>query len=181
VWRTQLLCGKTTVMSLKLRYVNDESLRKLCQLVSKEELEEIKLLVPEMIAVMKNSGGIALAANQVGITKRFFIMSTDAGVELFINPKILQSSNLRSFDESCLSIPGVSQKTKRFHSITVRYLDINFEEQTRDFLGINAIAVQHEIDHLDGKLYIDNLPTPQKMLLLYKHKQFIKRRNSCYS
>jgi peptide deformylase len=165
-------------MKLKLRYVNDKSLREVCRPVQQEDVEQIKLYLPEMIKIMNGSGGVALAANQVGLDHRFFIMLVDNEVELFINPELLQLSDLKSFDEGCLSIPGVSRKNQRFHGVIVKYLDSNFKEQTREFLGINAVAVQHEIDHLNGKLYIDELSQSEKLLLLYKHKQFLNKKGN---
>lgn len=162
--------------SLKLRYIGDKVLETRCEPITVEELQEIVQLLPQLSSIMKAAGGIALAANQVGILKRFFIMSTGKKqVELFINPEIVEARDTVLFEEGCLSILGFVKKCKRYNCIKLKYKDAEFVEHIRDFSGITAVAVQHEIDHLDGKLLVDDLPKHEKMLTLSRHRMFINK------
>lgn len=158
---------------MKLLLMNDPALREICEPVKQEELEYIKSLVPEMAKILKLEEGAALAANQVGIIKRFFLMSDG---KLIINPEIVEIGPLTPFEEGCLSIPGTHATTQRAQRLKVKYKDETFSDVEVEFIGINAVAIQHEIDHLDGKLYIDQLPPMRRMLVLDKHRKFLKMR-----
>ena len=151
-------------------------MRELTTSILPHELSFVLDQVEEMTNIMRIEGGIALAANQVGIPKRFFIMKIEEQTKLFINPEILEMSGTSSYEEGCLSIPGVSAKTQRAKTIKLKFKDRDFADQQEEFIGINAVAVQHEIDHLDGKLYIDKLSAPNRMLLMEKHRQFLKKK-----
>lgn len=151
--------------------MNDPALREVCEPVKPEELDYIKSLIPEMTKILDQEDGAALAANQVGIIKRFFLMKDGS---LIINPEIVEQGPSQSFDEGCLSIPGTYATTQRSLQLKVKYRDSNFNEVEKEYQGIDAVAIQHEIDHLDGKLYIDNLPPMRKLLVLNKHKKFMK-------
>ena len=153
--------------------MNDPALREICEPVKQEELEYIKSLVPEMAKILKLEEGAALAANQVGIIKRFFLMSDG---KLIINPEIVEIGPLTPFEEGCLSIPGTHATTQRAQRLKVKYKDETFSDVEVEFIGINAVAIQHEIDHLDGKLYTDQLPPMRRMLVLDKHRKFLKMR-----
>lgn len=153
--------------------MNDPALREICEPVKQEELEYIKSLVPEMAKILKLEEGAALAANQVGIIKRFFLMSDG---KLIINPEIVEIGPLTPFEEGCLSIPGTHATTQRAQRLKVKYKDETFSDVEVEFIGINAVAIQHEIDHLDGKLYTDQLPPMRRMLVLDKYRKFLKMR-----
>lgn len=153
--------------------MNDPALRQVCNPVSLEELDFIKSIIPEMTKILNLEEGAALAANQVGIIKRFFLMK-DGNV--VINPEILEIGPLSSFNEACLSIPGTYASTQRAQRIKIRYKDISFQDVEAEFTGIDAVAVQHEMDHLDGKLYTDQLQPMRRMLVLEKYRKFIKMR-----
>jgi peptide deformylase len=155
---------------MKLRLVNDPVLRERALEVSKDEVADILSLVPEMTKIMNNENGLGLAANQVGLLKRFFIIQT------IFNPEIIEMDQIRQYDEGCLSIPGASAKTRRAFSLKLKYKNESFEDTEKIFTEIIAVAIQHEIDHLNGKLYIDTLTSPQKILVLKKHRDFLKRR-----
>lgn len=129
-----------------------------------------------MIKIMNNEGGVGLAANQVGITKRFFIIKMNEEVKLIINPTIIEIGNTYKYEEGCLSIPGTSAETSRARYIKISYKDHGFNDITEEFSDISAIAIQHEIDHLDGKLYIDTLQPMKKILTLTKHRDFLNKR-----
>lgn len=158
---------------MKLRLMNDPVLREVCSPVSQDELDYVISLVPEMMTILKQEEGAALAANQVGIIKRFFIM---ADGKLIINPEIVEIGPLRPFEEGCLSIPGTYGTTQRAQTLKVRYKDETFSDMEIEYKGIEAVAIQHEIDHLDGKLYTDQIPPIRRMLVLDKHRKFLKTR-----
>jgi peptide deformylase len=162
---------------MKIAILNDPVLREPTSIVAPEELDYIKSLIPEMTAVMNAEEGAGLAANQVGISKRFFILKDGDGVRLIINPDIVSMGTERSTqEEGCLSIPGAFAPIERADSLTLVYHDEAFEKKVESFNGFAARAVQHEVDHLDGKLYIDQLGPTRKMLVVEKHKKFIKLR-----
>jgi peptide deformylase len=158
---------------MKLRLMNDPALREVCPPVLEGELDYIKSLIPEMSKILEQEDGAALAANQVGIIKRFFLMKDG---RLIINPEIIEIGPLRPFEEGCLSIPGTFGPTQRAQTIKVRYKDETFTDVETEYKGIEAVAIQHEIDHLDGKLYIDQIPPMRRMLVLDKHRKFLKSR-----
>lgn len=160
---------------MKLHYLNSEILREPTELVQAEELDYVKSLVPEMTKIMTDEGGVGLAANQVGISKRFFIMRLNDEVKLIINPIITSLEKFDLFEEGCLSIPGTSAPVNRAHEITMSYYDDQFVLVSVTLKDLEAIAAQHEVDHLNGKLYIDQLGDLKRMLVLNKHKKFMKR------
>ncbi len=126
--------------------------------------EEIKLLIRDMIETMKDEGNSAgLAAPQIGVNKRIFIANIDPkqnesngtnGHEAFINPEIILKSGTFTWEEGCLSIPGERGKVTRSENITLKYTDINGEIKKRVAHNYLSGCFQHELDHLDGKLWI---------------------------
>lgn len=159
---------------MKLKLLNDPALREVCVPVEQGELEYIKSLVPEMTKILETENGAALAANQVGINKRFFLMKDG---RLIINPEIIEMGPLTKYDEGCLSIPGTWAETQRARQVKVRYKDDSFSDIEIEYNGLDAIAFQHEIDHLDGKLYTDQLKPMKRQLVLNKHRKFLKMRS----
>ncbi len=145
------------------------------------EKEEIKKLIPEMKELMYEANGVGLAAPQVGIAKRFFIIDIEQQVErdeegnvcsrtpgelhVFINPKIYDTEGSTVCEEGCLSVPGVYEEVKRFSKLTVDYYDLGFEKKTMVAEGFMAVVIQHENDHLDGKLFIDKLPVVKRTVI----------------
>ena len=161
---------------MRLRLMNDPVLRRPTVPVEQGELDYIKSLIPEMTKIMNDEEGTGLAANQVGISKRFFIIKDKEEVKLVINPEIVELGPLSSFQEGCLSIPGTSAETQRAQHIKLRFRDENFNEINTEYNGLSAVAIQHEVDHLDGKLYIDKLLPVRRMLTVNKYKKFLKMR-----
>lgn len=165
---------------MKLLLYTDPLLRQPCKPVDLKDLQSIIALIPEMEKIMNEEGGIALAANQVGISSRFFIMRQpkfNPPVDLIVNPEIIEMDELQPFEEGCLSIPGVSAATKRAQRVKLRFVNITGDQVEMEFLGIEAVAIQHEIDHLDGKLYIDQLSPLKKNLTLERCRKYIKIRS----
>lgn len=122
--------------------------------------DELKASVEKMKYTMKKSKGVGLAAPQVGVLQRFIIVSLNGESESFamVNPRILSYSNETCLDEEgCLSLPGYFDKVYRNKRIKVEYVDINNNKQVLKLEDFDARVVQHEIDHLDGILFIDRV------------------------
>lgn len=140
---------------LKIVKVGDPTLRKVCRPVD-TVTPRINTLLDDMIETMRDADGVGLAAPQVGVLRRVVVIETpDEGLIELINPKIIAYSGEQEGDEGCLSIPGRWGITKRPMHVTVRAM--NREGKTFDITGSGLLAKAfcHEIDHLDGKLYID--------------------------
>jgi peptide deformylase len=121
---------------------------------------DIQNLIIEMKATMKQENGVGLAAPQIGQPIRLIIAQTLNGNEAFINPKIISTSNrLVDSEEGCLSIPGVWGLVKRHRGVTVQAINAAGEHIEVKATGLLAIIFQHEIDHLDGILFIDRAYT----------------------
>lgn len=154
----------------------DKVLRQVCALLSTFPVDES--LIERMLLELKSVGGAALAANQVGVLQRFFVVSpdiaSDNGTHVFVgNPSVIRkSSRTIRENEGCLSLPGVKTSVERSSEITIRGVDqqgYEFEETVDGFL---ARCYQHEIDHLDGKLMIDSLSHDRRMSIASKMKSY---------
>ena len=117
-----------------------------------------KKLLSEMVLTMREECGVGLAAPQVGISKSIAVVACGDSVISMINPVITSRKGSLSFEEGCLSVPGKSVKVKRAEEISVSYLDENGMPHNEIFKGLEARIVQHEVDHLNGKLIIDYMP-----------------------
>ncbi len=144
---------------MRICKLGEEVLRKKCDEVKIEEInDELRSVLNEMFETMISANGVGLAAPQVGISKRFFVIIADDNVRrVFINPVITKtSSELIPYEEGCLSIPGYSEEIMRPSKITVSALDENGKHFLLENIdGLLARCVQHEYDHLDGIMYID--------------------------
>ncbi len=152
----------------KIRILGDPVLREKALPVTEID-GALQSLIDEMAKTMYKAKGLGLAANQVGETKRIFIL--DLGQRenkpellVFINPEIVEAEGELYEEEGCLSIPGYSAKVKRKAKVLVRAVDREGKEFERELEGLGARAIQHEIDHLNGILYIDHLSTLKKAL-----------------
>lgn len=142
---------------LEIKKYPDKVLKKKSEEI-KEITQEIKEIVLDMIETMEKNEGVGLAAPQVGILKRIIAVQTETGPKVFINPKILKKSAEKIIDEEgCLSVPGIRLKIKRAKSAEVKAIDEGGKEVLVKAEGLLARVFQHEIDHLDGKLFIDRL------------------------
>lgn len=164
-------------MELKIKLVGDPILR--------EKTKEVISITPEieeLIASMKEyvlvNQALGLAANQVGFPLNLFIFKSEKHQKLVtaINAYVISETESIDFEEACLSIPGAVGRTKRFSNLTLRYsvpenLEVMIQEE---FSGLDAICIQHEIDHLEGKLYIDQLGPTSRDLVLRKHKKHLR-------
>lgn len=156
----------------------DPRLKKVCDPVA-EITPELRSLAEDMLETMYDAPGIGLAAPQVGATRRLIVMDcikegTPEPMVLF-NPVVVWSSEDRSvYEEGCLSIPDIYNEITRPAEVAVRWMGIDGDEQERQFAGIWATCVQHEIDHLDGKLFIDYLG-PLKRQMITRKMEKLKR------
>ena len=124
----------------------------------------IQKLIEDMIETMKAAPGVGLAAPQVGIPLRLAVIEVDDKVTVIVNPEIVKSTGEVELDEGCLSVPGFWGRLNRAERVSVKALDRNGKElRIRDAEGLFAQALQHEIDHLDGHLYIDRMDTLDKL------------------
>ena len=140
---------------LQIRKVGDPVLRKVCRPVDTIN-ERVLTLLDDMKETMREADGCGLAAPQVGILRRIVVIETEeSGLIELINPKIIARAGEQVEYEGCLSIPGKSGITHRPMHVTVRALDRNGKEVEYRGSGLLARAFCHELDHLDGKLYID--------------------------
>src|SRR5690349_17024303 len=135
----------------------------------------LQRLIDDMFETMYAAPGVGLAATQVGVDLRVAVMdcSREEGVReplVFINPEILEAVEPEEVDEGCLSVPGVSDSIKRHHRVRARALDRKGKPFEVEAEGLLAQCIQHEIDHLDGKLYIDRLSSLKRERLLKRLK-----------
>ncbi|HSM31930.1 MAG TPA: peptide deformylase [Woeseiaceae bacterium] len=122
--------------------------------------DALRTLVDDMFETMYAAPGIGLAATQVDVHRRLLVADVTAeknDPHVFINPEIIEKDGVTTTEEGCLSVPGYFEEVKRAEHIRVRYLDREGRECEGEFEGLLAVCVQHEIDHLDGKLFVDYL------------------------
>jgi len=124
----------------------------------------IRKLIGDMIETMHVAGGVGLAAPQVGVSLRVIVIGMPEEEEVvLINPEVVRRKGERLVNEGCLSVPGYFGEIKRAESVTVKGLDQNGKEIRIKASELMAQALEHEIDHLDGVLYIDHLESPDKL------------------
>ena len=152
----------------------------------------LEKLAADMFDTMYDAPGVGLAANQIGVLQRIAVIDVDYHIEgdedeesgaeslrrpvnqnprVFVNPVILTKSIEVLFKEGCLSVPGFSEEVKRYEKLSLKYQDLKGKEHSLEAQGLLAIAIQHEIDHLDGKLFIDRLSIAKRGLIKSKIKK----------
>ena len=137
-----------------IRTEGDEALRKVCKPVKSVNLR-VRILVEDMFDTMYETGGVGLAAPQIGILKRIVVIDTDGTKHVLINPEIIETAGEQTGYEGCLSIPGMSGIVTRPNYVRVRALNEKGEEYELEGEELLARAICHECDHLDGILYRD--------------------------
>ena len=140
-----------------------------------EKGTDLTQLLEDMFETMHGASGVGLAAPQIGKAIRLFIvdgspLEEEPGMadfkKVFINPEIIEETGTPwLYEEGCLSIPNIRENVSRKDKVLIRYFDENWEEHEEEFAGIQARIIQHEYDHIEGKLFIDYL-TPLKKRLL---------------
>lgn len=125
-------------------------------------------LLDDMFETMYEAPGIGLAASQVDVHQRFMVIDVSedkSGPQVFINPEILAKVGEQVYQEGCLSVPGIFADVTRADAIDVRFIDRNGQAQELHADGLLAVCIQHEMDHLDGKLFVDYLsPLKREMV-----------------
>ncbi len=141
--------------------------------------DELKTLCKNMIYTMYHAPGIGLAAPQIGLSQRIFVVDVDFTREetyedsdefeyadfnprIFINPKFITQDGEIKYQEGCLSLPGIFEDVKRFENIKLQYQDTDGNKHTLDADGLLSICIQHEYDHLEGIVFIDRLSNLKK-------------------
>ncbi|MGG6428905.1 peptide deformylase [Acetobacter ghanensis] len=155
-------------------------LRQKARLVKPEDVAEIQKVLPGMFAAMYQAPGIGLAAPQVGLSMRFVLV--DLGEKetrdpiILINPEILaETDDMTVREEGCLSLPNQYAEVVRPEKVRVRWQSITGEQQERDMDGLLATCVQHELDHLDGVLFVDHLSALRRNMILRRLAKDLKR------
>lgn len=140
----------------KIRLMGDEVLTKKCREI-KEVTPRIKELIEDMIETMYDANGVGLAAPQVGVLKRVVVVDVGEGVIVMINPEIIEEDGEQTGDEGCLSLPGKSGIVTRPNYVKVRAFDENMEPFEVEGTELQARAFCHEIEHLDGHMYVEKV------------------------
>lgn len=158
----------------------DPRLKKVCEPVP-DLSDDLRRLADDMLETMYDAPGIGLAAPQVGVTRRLIVLDCvkDEGEEprplVMFNPEVVASSDETNvYEEGCLSIPDQYADVTRPKLVDVRWIDMNGNEQSETFDGLWATCVQHEIDHLNGKLFIDYLGAMRRQMIT-RRMQKLKR------
>lgn len=160
---------------LDILHFPDDRLRRKAQPVEAVD-DEIRQLIDDMFETMYDAPGIGLAAIQVNDPRRVIVVdiSEDRSQPVaLVNPEITRLDGVEEMDEGCLSVPGIFEKVQRADSITVKALNRDGETMEMQADGLLAVCIQHEIDHLDGKLFIDYLSELKRQRIrkkLLKHK-----------
>jgi len=133
--------------------------------------KSVQALIDDMFETMYAAPGIGLAATQVDVHRRLLVAdvsSENNNPNVFINPEILAKDGVTVTEEGCLSVPGYYEEVERAEHINVRYLDRDGAEREEEYEGLLAVCVQHEIDHLDGRLFVDYLSEAKRLRIRKK-------------
>ena len=131
----------------------------------------IRRLAQDMAETMYEAPGIGLAATQVDVHQQLIVIDTSEtrdALLVLINPQILAREGAQVGEEGCLSVPGIYDKVERAERVTVRYLDLDGQTQTLSADGLLAVCIQHEMDHLQGKVFVEHLSMLKQMRIKSK-------------
>jgi peptide deformylase len=173
----------TTVETLPILLVPDPVLKARAKPVGEADLDQVRALVPRMFATMYRAPGIGLAAPQVGVGLRFAVVDLqpdDKPVPLvLVNPAVIAASQeLATREEGCLSLPGQYADVTRPARVTVRYMDAAGARHQIDADGLLAACLQHEIDHLDGVLFVDHLSALKRNMILRRLAKELRQKRA---
>jgi peptide deformylase len=166
----------TTMAKLPLVFFPDPILRKLSDPVERLD-ESVKGVIDDMFETMYGLKGVGLAAPQIGLSRRVFVMDPARGEEppaprCLINPEILDSgTDMRVYEEGCLSMPEIFAEVVRPAMVRVRYLDPEGKVVEEELRGHAATVAQHEIDHLNGVMFIDHISRLKRDMLIRKFRK----------
>lgn len=139
-----------------IRLEGDPVLTKTCKEV-KEMTPKLQTLIDDMLETMYEANGVGLAAPQVGILRRIVVIDVGEGPIVMINPQIIETSGEQTGDEGCLSVPGKAGEVTRPNYVKARFFDENMEEYEIEGEELLARCICHEVDHLDGHLYVEKV------------------------
>ncbi len=155
----------------------DKRLKTVCEPVE-AVTDEVRGIWADMVETMDAMPGVGLAAPQIGVMLRLAVVdcSEERGqAVLLANPEVLHASaKLREHEEASPNLPGVSAVIKRPRAVTVRFLNAAGQVEEKDFVGLWATSVQHQIDHLNGRMYFDNLSKVKRDMLLRKARKGVR-------
>jgi peptide deformylase len=133
--------------------------------------DNVRRLIADMFETMDAAKGIGLAANQVGVARRVAVVDVDDDRFVLVNPRIVETEGRASAEEGCLSIPDIYADVTRPDRVVVEALDAEGQAYRKEAVGLKARAIQHEIDHLDGILFLDHLSLVRRQMLLAKWRR----------
>jgi peptide deformylase len=133
--------------------------------------DEVRRLVEDMFETMDASKGVGLAANQIGVARRVAVVDADGDRFVMIDPVILEAEGRATAEEGCLSIPEIYGDVTRPEGVVLEATDLEGNRYRRDATGLTARAIQHEIDHLDGILFLDHLSLIRRQMLLARWRR----------
>lgn len=180
-------------MVLPIFLYGSSVLREVAKPIDKD-YPNLKELIDNMFETMHNADGIGLAAPQIGLPIRLFVIDISPldnekifkelkdypKKKIFINAEIIECyGNIVEHEEGCLSLPNINEKVPRPDKIKIKYLDENFEEHLEEYEGYFARIIQHEYDHIEGKVFIDYISPLRKQLIKSKLMNIIKRKMNC--
>jgi peptide deformylase len=162
-------------MKLPIVAYGDSVLRKKATDIT-AEYPDLEVLIANMFETMYGAHGVGLAAPQIGLALRLFVIDATSFAEdepslndfkkVFINAEIIEETGEKwSFNEGCLSIPDIREDVERKQNVTLAYFDENWVKHEETFSGLAARVIQHEYDHIDGKLFVDKLSPLRKAML----------------
>jgi peptide deformylase len=158
------------VAKLSILLYPDPRLHIVAQPVARVD-DEIRKLINDMAETMYAAPGVGLAATQVDVHKRVIVVDTSPardGLKAFINPRIVESLGESDCDEGCLSVPGIYEKVRRAQKIRVAALDADGNPFELEAEALQAVCIQHEMDHLDGKVFVEKLSRLKRERILTK-------------
>lgn len=167
---------------LEVLHFPDERLRTVAQPVDKITAE-IKQIAADMIETMYDEEGVGLAATQVNFHQRLVVIDVSAERDqplVLVNPTIIESEGVEISEEGCLSVPDTNAEVERAEFVTLEYLDLDGEKHVVKADGLFAVCIQHELDHLKGKLFIDYL-SPFKQKRIRAKLEKLQRQNKKFS
>ena len=173
----------STVETLPILVVPDPILKARARPVGPGDMEQVRELVPRMFATMYRAPGIGLAAPQVGVGLRFAVvdlMPDDKPSPIvLVNPEVMaRSEELATREEGCLSLPGQYADVTRPARVTVRYIDAEGAKRQIEAEGLLAACLQHEIDHLDGILFVDHLSALKRNMILRRLAKELRQKRA---
>jgi len=156
---------------MEIRTYGDPSLRRRAEPVEAID-DEIRTICERMVETMLRANGAGLAAPQIGISKRIIVLDVDGEFHVLINPYLIETSgDVEQFNEGCLSVPGVDSVVERATHAVVEGTTLDGETVRIEGEGLLARAIQHEMDHLNGGLFLDHLSPARRQSLLKEYRR----------